>query len=102
MFRMRTLASRHSTLLTNLLRAKQHSVLREALSDRYCYGPALVDELLREAKRNGGNMEVVKGLLDVAAPALPECLLAKDGTGMAAKVLQAVAKSTLNLFYNPI
>ena len=58
---------RHTPLLTALLQPAQSKVLREGLYNPH-YGPSLTAALHWEATRAGGNVELVNGLMEAAAP----------------------------------
>ena len=67
--------ARHTTVLKTLRQPENHEFLRQALADPRHVGPALAAVLYWEATRADGNRALVTELLEVAAPALPACVL---------------------------
>ena len=86
-------------LLTSLLPPAQHAVLQEGLSNPRCCGSTLAHALWWEAKRVGGDAELVCRLLQAAAPSVLKAVLAsiRDDHGRTANILLQtllVAKSS--------
>ena len=79
--------------LARLAQPQHHIVLREGLRDLRCYGPALAVALWREAVRIGGDSALVSSLLEAAATALPDVVMAsikKDSGSTAYRLLQTI------------
>ena len=82
-----------TSFLTSLLQPEHHIILCEGLRDLRCYGPALAVALWREAVRIGGDSALVSSLLEAAATALPDVVMAsieEDRGSTAYRLLQTI------------